>query len=229
MIETKNETDLQRKIELRIADIERVADMVPGVIIIHDLETSSVIYMSPKGEKLLGVTLPEIINMGAQYHTHFFNPEDSNDYVPKIIGLLTRNNNDESVTYFQQVRVMASKDWVWYMSNTKIFMRDDEGKPISTITLSFPVDPLHHITSKVSRLLEENIFLRKNYHQFSQLGKRECEVLKHMALGKTSAEIGDILFISLATVETHRRNIRQKLGVSSSYDLAQYARAFDLI
>lgn len=229
MIEIRNQTNLQKRINLKIAEIENVADLIPGVVIIHDVETSSVIYMSPKGEELLGVTLEEIIKMGPDYHTFFFNPEDSNDYVPKILALLSRNNNDESVSFFQQVRIKESKNWVWHMSNTKIFMRDEEGNPIATITLSFPVDPLHHITSKVARLLEENIFLRKNYHQFSQLGKRECEILKHAALGKSSNEISEILFISSATVETHRRNIRQKLGVTSSYDLAQYARAFDLI
>ena len=71
--------------------------------------------------------------------------------------------------------------------------------------------------------------MRKNFQLFAQLGKRECEVLKHLALGKTSAEIGEQLFISAATVETHRKNIKQKLAVNSLYELTEYARAFDLI
>ncbi|MGB4399538.1 MAG: helix-turn-helix transcriptional regulator [Daejeonella sp.] len=61
------------------------------------------------------------------------------------------------------------------------------------------------------------------------LSKREKEILRLMAHNETSAEIGDLLFISSLTAETHKRNIRNKLNVISNFELAQYARAFDLI
>jgi DNA-binding NarL/FixJ family response regulator len=111
----------------------------------------------------------------------------------------------------------------------KILMRDDAGKPVLLITFACPVDPMSHVTTKVSRLLEENEFLRTHYHQFSKLGKREKDVLKLLALGKSSAKIAEELFISVATVETHRKNIKNKLNANSSFDLSLYARAFDLI
>jgi DNA-binding CsgD family transcriptional regulator len=50
-----------------------------------------------------------------------------------------------------------------------------------------------------------------------------------MALGKTSAETATQLFISTSTVETHRKNIKQKLDTNSYYEVCKYARAFDLI
>ena len=108
-------------------------------------------------------------------------------------------------------------------------MRDDEGKVLLTIALAFPIDPLHHVTSKVARLLEENNFLRKNYNRYSRLSEREREILKHISLGKSASESADELFISVSTVETHRRNLKKKLGTSSFFELTQYARAFDLI
>jgi len=39
---------------------------------------------------------------------------------------------------------------------------------------------------------------------------RELAVVKHYALGKTYGEIGDLLFISAATVRTHLDNVRRK-------------------
>jgi DNA-binding NarL/FixJ family response regulator len=48
-----------------------------------------------------------------------------------------------------------------------------------------------------------------------RLTKREKEIIKLIAEGKTSAEIGTILFISTPTVETHRRNIMQKFDVKN--------------
>lgn len=95
--------------------------------------------------------------------------------------------------------------------------------------MAFPIDSMHHMTAKAGRLLEENNFLRKNFHLFSKLSKREIEILHLMALGKSALETADQLYISLHTVQTHRKNIRQKLGTNSFFNLSQYARAFDLL
>ncbi len=54
-------------------------------------------------------------------------------------------------------------------------------------------------------------------------------MLKLMVMGKKNQEIADELFIAINTVETHRKNIKRKLGVSTLFELADYARAFDLI
>ena len=51
----------------------------------------------------------------------------------------------------------------------------------------------------------------------------ELRVLSLIADYKTSKEIGQVLFISPRTVETHRNNICQKLGVSGSHALIKFA------
>lgn len=56
-----------------------------------------------------------------------------------------------------------------------------------------------------------------------ELTHREQEVLNHVALGKTSAEISGELFISERTVQTHRSNVMQKLGLKSASSLIRYA------
>lgn len=55
------------------------------------------------------------------------------------------------------------------------------------------------------------------------LGKREQEVLCLLASGLRSQEIGNQLGISPATVDVHRRNIKQKLGLNSVAELTRYA------
>lgn len=57
----------------------------------------------------------------------------------------------------------------------------------------------------------------------SVLGKREREVLSLLAGGKRSAEIAASLGITVGTVEVHRRNIKQKLGINCTADLTRYA------
>lgn len=58
---------------------------------------------------------------------------------------------------------------------------------------------------------------------FSVLGSREREVLQLIAEGKTSAETAKRMHISVKTVETHRRNISQKLGIHGTAELTKYA------
>lgn len=51
------------------------------------------------------------------------------------------------------------------------------------------------------------------------LNPREKEVLMLIVKGQTSQEIADKLFISKSTVETHRKNIREKTGAKSMAEL----------
>jgi DNA-binding NarL/FixJ family response regulator len=55
------------------------------------------------------------------------------------------------------------------------------------------------------------------------LTPREKEIIKLIADGKSSKEIGDLLFISGRTVERHRSNIMHKLQLRKTADLVKYA------
>lgn len=221
--------DIKQRIEKKIAQLHEVAAGIPGVVIIHKIPEATVAYMSPRGLDYFGVSLQELRDMGTSYYPRFFNEEEASEYVPKIMGLIEKNDPDKLVSFFQQVRPMPDQEWTWYFSTTKIFMQDDEGNPILSITVALPVDPQQHITHKVSRLLDENVFLRRHYQQFATLTEREREILKHLCLSLSATEIAGLLSLSVHTVETHRKNIKKKLGVSTTYDLSLYARAFDLI
>jgi DNA-binding NarL/FixJ family response regulator len=55
------------------------------------------------------------------------------------------------------------------------------------------------------------------------LTKREKEILRLIGEGKTSAEIGEKLFVSPLTIETHRRNLMQKFDVKNVAALIKLA------
>lgn len=222
--------NMNLQIEEAITSIASIAEKLPGVLIIHNICDGSVVWMSGRGLQLLGIKEEEVKAMSAeQYYSRFFNHEDTKDYVPRVLEMIERNNDEETVTFFQQVKFSYDANWHWHMSSTRILMRDENGKPLLIITMSFPIDPKHHLTHKAGRLLEENNFLRKNFNLYTKLSKREREVLRLLALGKSASEMAEDLFISWSTIETHRRNIKHKLNTSSYYELCQYARAFDLI
>lgn len=63
----------------------------------------------------------------------------------------------------------------------------------------------------------------------SVLTGREREVLQGIAEGLTTRSIASRLSISAATVDVHRRNLREKLGIHSAADLTRYALREGLI
>ena len=62
-----------------------------------------------------------------------------------------------------------------------------------------------------------------------ELSDRELEVLRMMAFGLTNAEIGERLYVSVRTVESHRSHIHQKLNVRNRAELVRRAKEAGLL
>lgn len=58
---------------------------------------------------------------------------------------------------------------------------------------------------------------------FATLTAREREVLQLLAEGKSTKEMASDLSVSVKTIETHRRNIMEKLNIHSTAELTKYA------
>ncbi|MGB9913804.1 MAG: response regulator, partial [Candidatus Kapaibacteriota bacterium] len=79
-------------------------------------------------------------------------------------------------------------------------------------------------SKSVLRVLEKPLALQTEADQSNvTITKREQEILNYVALGKTSQEIADILGISIRTVQNHRANIMQKLGIKTASGLVRFA------
>jgi two-component system, NarL family, response regulator NreC len=57
----------------------------------------------------------------------------------------------------------------------------------------------------------------------ANLTKRELEILKLIASGNKTNQIAELLFLSVHTINTHRKNILKKLNMSSPTELVVYA------
>ena len=61
------------------------------------------------------------------------------------------------------------------------------------------------------------------------LSRRELEVLRLICKEYSNAEIAEKLFLSVSTVETHRKNLIAKLGVNNTVGLVKFALRNNLI
>ena len=80
----------------------------------------------------------------------------------------------------------------------------------------------HYYSKSLSGKIEEWLKSMRP-HEPHRLTKREREIVILVAEGKSSQQIASALKISKFTVDTHRKNIHQKLGIKSNTGLVKYA------
>jgi len=92
-----------------------------------------------------------------------------------------------------------------------------------------------YFSPEITALVFEDFYLKQKDgkglpgKKVTELSKREEEVLIHIANGKSLKEIGEELFISVKTVETHKSNVLDKLGLSNTAQLVRYAFEHNLV
>ena len=77
--------------------------------------------------------------------------------------------------------------------------------------------------SAISTLVKDYVQRARPGEESDILTPRELQVLKLIAEALTSKEIAQQLFISIKTVERHRQNILDKLGMNDRVELTRYA------
>ena len=84
-----------------------------------------------------------------------------------------------------------------------------------------------YFSPKVKRLLQQDHIARLQRSggedSYQLLTEREREILQLIAEGNSNKEVAGRLFLSVFTVETHRKNILEKLKLHGTADLILYA------
>lgn len=92
-------------------------------------------------------------------------------------------------------------------------------------------EPAQEIVTAISAVMEGRSYFSASVAvRLSQasapatlLTQRERDVLRHIASGQANKQIAHALGLSVRTVETHRLNIKRKLGIDGQAELIKYA------
>ena len=99
------------------------------------------------------------------------------------------------------------------------------------------LEALNHVIVSAEFFLPAGLRTHKNeqetyrdkFVEKMHLTSREIEIIKLVVKGKTGKEIADELFLSLYTVDTHRKNILAKLKLKNIADLVRFAFEHHLV
>ncbi len=84
---------------------------------------------------------------------------------------------------------------------------------------------------EISQIIFENYStqLKLLHSPIDLISKRETEIIKQLANGLQHKEIANNLCISVRTVETHKKNILEKLQLKTSIDLLKFAIKYKIV
>jgi DNA-binding NarL/FixJ family response regulator len=105
-------------------------------------------------------------------------------------------------------------------------LKDNADEDIERAIRSVVVGRPFFSPSIAQALLEDYVRLmreRRVSDSFEMLTEREREVLQLLAEGKSNKEAAAVLKVSPYTIETHRNNLMQKLGLHNTAEIVMYA------
>ena len=103
-----------------------------------------------------------------------------------------------------------------------VLMKDCKKEEIGS-ALKETLKGVRYICNHVSNILINNTKTPHNLNPKQILTQTEQEILKEMALGKTTKEIAAKRFVSVHTIMTHRKNIFRKIEVNNIHEATKYA------
>jgi two-component system response regulator NreC len=156
---------------------------------------------------LMDITMPLLNGVEATRQIKAQHPE------VHVLGL-TRHENEEYI--YQLLRAGASGYVVKQAAPAEL---------VEAICAVFEGDtylsPSINPSVVEAYIRQANAMVKKGPEE--RLTPREREVLQLVAEGRTNREIAQVLSISVKTVEHHRANLMNKLGLYSAAELTQYA------
>lgn len=196
---------------------------------VHNFQSSSVTYQRGVFE-FLGYTAEEF---NSQLVHSFFHPDDK-EIVLRIIqasvGYAVDNGLFEDGHLYLTYRLTKKNgEFIKVLRQSNIFEVDKNGRLVSNVSLLTDISYME--TSNCvewkfdAKGLDQEVFKKYVGHQYENFfSARQLEIIKGIGDGLSSEDIGELLFISKHTVDTHRRKILKKSGCKNALELISFCR-----
>jgi DNA-binding NarL/FixJ family response regulator len=189
--------------------LKKVIDAQPDMKVVAEAENGSQAVKKALSEDvhlaILDVSMPKTTGIQAAEELHKRNPD---------LKVLMLSMYDSEQFLFESLKAGASG---------YVLKSDADQDIVEAIRRTMRGQSFLY-PSAISTLVKDFVDRgRPDNEQFDILTPRELQVLKLIAEAHTSKQIAQELVISIKTVERHRQNILDKLGMSDRVELTRYA------
>lgn len=194
-------------------------------------------YISKNFTACTGLPREEMQNKGMDYFWSRIHPNDIKLWISCLQDLMEFTMNELSdsqkrkMSYTWNYRIKNAKnEYITVIQNTTPLQFDEQNKPIIGLAHYTVLDSdLHMDICASAKFLNDNneyetLFYKNesNNHLLGLLSNRERDIIRLLVTNKSSKEIASVLNISKHTVDTHRRNILNKLNLTSTIQITDY-------
>ena len=204
--------------------LEEISDILPGIIHVNSLNDFAILFLNKYGEERFGLSHEEIVAKGAQFIDDMFETGTAEHFAMPLIKMIQDEDRSGVISFFQKIKPYSKSEYEWLLTTSKFLNNKNE-----SISISLGLSEMEGPIKSISKVLDENLYIRKNMQRFGSLSKREKQILKLVAQGQSTNQIAEKLFLSPQTVKTHRKNISKKLELTRSIEWEYFAEAFNLL
>ena len=142
--------------------------------------------------------------------------------VDELIILQTRFERTDWIIFSDELSEDFIRSLLFNSQSFSILLKSSTKEEVIS-ALKEAISGNRYICNHVSNLLIDSSKNQNNQQRKKVLTLTEEEILKEMAIGKTTKEIAAKRFVSAHTIMTHRKNIFRKIGVNNVHEATKYA------
>jgi DNA-binding CsgD family transcriptional regulator len=226
----------------KMAFLDSISAQINAVILLQDTSVNRFLFMSDK-KKILGNYDPDDFTSETGMDFSFNNIPPSQRSAALLIQLKTLSycmehtswgvNNVVANMMFSYKK--KSGGYFQFLQKTMVVEMDPSGHPLLYLRYGFDIS--HLVRPSVGLIInapDETLIWtfniqKKCLEQVNLLSGQEKKILALLAEGRHSKDIGDMLFVSHHTIDTHRRNLLKKTNCIDSTALITFAKMTGLI
>jgi DNA-binding CsgD family transcriptional regulator len=220
---------LGNQVRQQSISVAEIGDYIPGSVMVQDLNAMTNLYMNKFGCDILHHSSEELKTFGAEYFSRFFPADEIVTHKQALMQFINQNDSTRLHSFLQRVRPGLHAEFSWYFTTSRLITSPTDPAFSNLVNIAVPVNMLSMTGHRISNMIENDDYIRKNFYRFNMLSTREKEIIRLIVEGRSSYEIAQMLFRSIHTINTHRKNIIHKLEVNSLASLIKFAVAFNLV
>lgn len=221
----------------RLKELDRLLPPSSTFLILTDTTTQKYEYLSSNFEYNTQHDKNLFLQYGIPYFLQHIHPEDISVWLGVLQDMMTYcmteiHHEDRiklSFTYNYRFK-KADGTYINLLENQIPIQLDSDGKPVVGVGHFSVIGEGEALPIKGSiKILNASdqyeTLVYKNYTQSlltDGLSNRERDIIRLIAMSKTSREIADELCLSPFTIDTHRKNILKKLNLNSKADIIAF-------
>ncbi len=229
--------------------LEFILNNMSGFLGIIDIPNNCYIYASDSCQSMFGLEPSSLVieGQGIKNALSVFYPEHAKQFseviLPTFLEFCKENKVDGGVKQmklsFKNKLLVPEGKYSWFFHQITILDTDENGMPNLALKFIKGIDGFkddNNLSLTISKKNSSGIYeiihekmIQIDSKSSLSISAREREIIQLLSQGLSSKSIADELFISIHTVNTHKKNMLKKLNLSSSSQLVRFGMANGII